>query len=517
MSVNRFVRTAVKRGLVALAVSLVLVASSPSGAVGVRPLVLDLDMRPGEAAEFELILSSPRRPETLNLTMFEARQSQDGSLNYAPADSARFPAAHWVTLEAQRVVVRPGEEVPVRGRVQVPYDAGGSYIVVVMVEPETPLSTGVAIRVRYAVRLHIRVQRVGLRPAAELLRFELVPDEHKAPILSMHMRNPSRLLYDVSAQVTIRDDTRRLVERVTLHTAASAPTGADTTQIYPGADVVFTGAVQQPLYPGEYEVRLFMRYADGRQLVKTRQIVIREDEFQTTGRTRPLAVFPERIEAELHPGAVAARPIQLRNDDPLPLWAHVRGRPIAPGYSRSVFDAMDVQVRGDAVVEVESRRTGRTVLVLQAPKDVDVGGYYGYIDVDVFRGDEHIDTVSVPMEVTVPGAWEPRATVLDVAYASNGQRTLFSVEVHNFSPVHIAPTGVIYLHDNDGVVVDTLSLRPEEDVVHILPDRSGLLLAEADQIAPGRYTAEVHVRYNGRTLDMADIPILIETTGGNGP
>lgn len=504
-------------GVILSFIFLTVILSTPTEAVGVRPLVQDLYVRPGDTAPFEIVFSSSGIQETVHLTVYEPRQMLDGSLGYVLGDATEFPPMRWISLERQRVVVRPGEDVRVPGQVHVPFDAGGSYIVVVMVEPEVEIGAGVTIRVRYAVRLQIHVERAGLRPAVELIDFNLVADEENAPVLLMHVRNPSRLLYDVSGEVTIRDDARQLVERVTMHTEYSAQMERDETPIYPGAEVVFVGDLKEPLYPGDYELRLFMRYADGRQIVQTRQITLTGDEFDQTERMRPVAVEPERITLQLRPGGVATVPLQLRNRTGQSLDVSVGAREISADYAHSVFETIEMQSRGETELAIDARRSGRTVLIMRAPRDVTSGGYYGYIDVGVFDGEGYVDTVSVPVEIVVPGPWEPRAQALDVTYEPGDGATTFSVYVRNLSDVHFPPSGVIYLNNERGVAVRTLFLELEEDVPHILPDRTGYLVGFIADLEPGEYTASIHVQYDQQDLDVVQFPVFIEATGGNEP
>lgn len=488
------------------------IATVKTEAVGVRPLVADLYVRPGEVAPFEIVFSSSGFQEIVNLVVYEPRQLLDGTLGFVLGDPAVFPPTRWVSMEQWRVVVRPGQDGRVLGEVHVPFDAGGTYPIVVMVEPEVQATTGVTIRVRYAVRLQVHVERAGLRPAVDLLDFDLVADEQGAPVLMMHVHNPSRLLHDVSGEVTIRDESRRLVERVVMHTGWSRQADVDATPIYPGAEVVFLGEITEPLYPGDYELRLFMRYGDGRQIVKTRRLTLVGDEFDQTERMRPIAVEPELISLQMRPGQVASVPLQFRNRTADALTVSFDPREISPGYGHSVFEAVEFESRGETEQLVEGRRSARSVLVIRAPRDIDAGGYYGYIEVAVSDGDDPVDTVRVPVELVVPGPWEPRAEVLDFTYEPGDEEdgAVFSVLVGNLSNVHFRPSGFIYLNNGDGDTVRTMFLEADEDVPHILPDRSGHLVAVSKNLEPGEYTAEVHVQYDQQDLDVVEFPLVIQ-------
>lgn len=88
---------------------------------------------------------------------------------------------------------------------KVPFDARGSYIIAIMVEPETPPEPGVTIRFRFAVRLHIRVDAPGIRPAAEVKKFTITGGEKGEPVIQALVQNISPLDYLTSAQATVRD------------------------------------------------------------------------------------------------------------------------------------------------------------------------------------------------------------------------------------------------------------------------------------------------------------------------
>ena len=110
-------------------------------------------------------------------------------MNYELANRDTFPVSSWITLENYQVRVLPGAETAVKGTIQVPFSAGGTYVVVIMVEPQTQVAQqGITFRVRYAIRLNIRVNRPGLIPTCELTRFELVRGEEGEPVIRARLK-----------------------------------------------------------------------------------------------------------------------------------------------------------------------------------------------------------------------------------------------------------------------------------------------------------------------------------------
>lgn len=67
-------------------------------------------------------------------------------------------------------------------------------MVTIMVEPERQQSSEIALHFRFAIRLRIRVERPGLRPAAEVEEFALTAGEEKEPVLRALVRNTSALI-----------------------------------------------------------------------------------------------------------------------------------------------------------------------------------------------------------------------------------------------------------------------------------------------------------------------------------
>ena len=91
------------------------------------PLVIDLDERPGDTQDFEIILNPGSSEETVLLSLYQPVQLLSGSLAYQEPDPDTFPSVNWVKLDKSEAKVYPGEDTVISGTVKVPFDAGGSH------------------------------------------------------------------------------------------------------------------------------------------------------------------------------------------------------------------------------------------------------------------------------------------------------------------------------------------------------------------------------------------------------
>ncbi len=501
-----------KRKIVILIIMLLLLSITPkSNAVGVRPLVIDLNLSPGDSESFELLLTPGSTQESVELNLYHPTQQITGGLSYEKGDTDKHSAIDWINLESNEIIVPPDEETRVKGEVNVPYDAAGSHTVVAMIEPVVDeAETGITFRVRYAVRININVDRPGLREEAEVLDFSLQADEENNPLLSVHLNNPSPLHYHAAAEVTVRDEDRRLIERVILRSQAAASAGRDVQRIYPGSEVLFSGQITEPLHPGSYDLQLFMYYSEGRQIIQRKSVEL-DDEFLDLERMEYVEVEPEAIQETLRPGGSTTQSVSIRNRTGDPLLVQIGGQEIEPDYPHSIFEKVDLQLRGDQEMELDARRSGRTVLVLRTPRDIAEAGYYGTLQVGVFSDSgEHLETREIDMEILIGEEHDYAVEFLDLTTKVFGDEYLFSATVSNKGLVHLAPEARIYLRDESGDIQRTLRLSLQEDVDRILPGMTSHLVTTAGNLEPGEYRAEVRVEHLGEELATDEIPVVLE-------
>ncbi|MFW6381094.1 MAG: hypothetical protein ACOCZ3_01000 [Bacillota bacterium] len=495
-----------------ITMGLMVLLSNSILAVGVRPLVLNFDLKPGASEEFELKLTPGTSRETVELQLFHPIQQLSGGLSYDEGDPERHPALSWVELEQSEVIVPAGEEQLVRGEVSVPYDASGSHTAVIMIEQADSEENQdlFAFKVRYAVRLNINIDRPGQRPKAELLDFSLTAGENQVPTLKAHIKNDSTLHFNAGAEVTVRGEDRRLIERVVLASEAAARAGRETTRIYPGSEVIFSGEVTEPLFPGTYDLQLFLQYADGRQLIERKTVTL-EDEFIGPDQVRHLSMDPEVVTKNLRPGAAATQVIELKNVSQDPITVRVNSKEIEEDYKYSMFELGDMQLRGDDEFSLDSRDSERLVMVYRTPREAETGGYYGNLELSVLDQEgQQLETQLIELQMLIGEEQKYSVDIQDLSYKELDDEYLFSLSFMNTGNIHLQPEGGITLRDEAGDIVKRINLELQEDIDRILPETAGYLTGTGTGLEPGEYTAEIVVTRQNQELETTEMPVTID-------
>ena len=482
-------------------------------AIGVQPMVLDFEGRPGEQYSFEISIFPESIQRVVNLSLYQPIQFFDGSVDFLEGDPKAYPPIGWVRLEKERILVPPGEPTKVQGTISVPFSAGGSHSVIVMVEPTVEdAEEGVTVIVRYAVRLTINVDRPGLRSELKILNTELVSDEDGKPLLMVHISNPSPFRFPISGESTIRDENRRLVERVNLRTLSAWETGHDSFAIYPYTELMLTAPIEEPLYGGNYYLQNFISYDTTKQVIKTQEVFVEEGQFVTLG-AQAIAVEPKAMEAHIQLGAATTFILQMENRQAEQFEISLGAEDIVAEYAHSIFEHLEIELRGEEFQTLQPRGRGRSILLVRAPRDAEPGGYYGKINVHVSSGDgEYVESYTIPMSVLVGRDLERAVEVRGIAVETLEEEYLFSASIGNAGNVHVTPWGKLELRDENDDVVNIVRLEMPEGVGSLLPDLAGFLVAtiHEDYISPGSYMATVQVFEDQERVGIAEFPLVIE-------
>ncbi len=467
-------------------------------AYGVNPLSVEVTTQPGEREDFEIKLTSTGREEIVNLLLYNPVQNIDGSLNFAEGNREKNTALEWIDFENERIVIPPEQEVKIKGTIDVPYNAGGSYTAILMVEPEKrPEEVGIIMQVRYAVRIDIFVDKPGLRPRGEITKIGITGDKEMNPRVFAKIKNLSEVNLGVASEVTIRTEDRRLLERVDLRSPATSRSGRDYLVIYRDSEVQFEGEIAEPLPAGTYDVRVFMRYNNGRQLVKSEKITI-GNEYYHPDRIKYLDVEPDVISENIRVGAAVTKAIKIKNrvDDELTL--KVGSSEIEEDYPYSVFSDFEFELRGKEEFNLKGRRESRQVLVTRYPRDIKPGGYYGNIVVQAYdEKGNFLETQQIPIDIIVGNPTEQKVVVENLNVNLIEDKLIFGITAENRGSYHITPEAKMRLYEGEQLL-RTYNLYLQEDVERILPIHSAVMITEveAGNIDPGEYRAEVTVEEN---------------------
>lgn len=495
-------------GVLVLAILSTLITFSPVQAAAVQPLVFDLYLSPGETSQFEILVSAEETQEIVDMALYSIVQEPDGNLQYI--QETTNPVHDWICLESDQLIIPPGEQHAIQGEVTVPFSAGGTYVLALMVEPQnTHVAGQVTFRFRYAVRVVINVERPGLRPDLSVDDFDILTDDEGLPSARTTILNTSNLLYPIAAEMTVRDENRALIERIVFG-QGDEETGLSEINIYPGAELWLDGNITKPLFPGTYDLRVFVRFANGRQKVYTEQLVVEEGDFAYAAEDIYLSANTDILEGTMRPGGASSHVLELTNNSNEPITVALSATEIVTDYERSIFEHCSVELRTDDVIEIEPRRTARAVLIVRSAREATDGGYYGYISATAYsQEEEQLGSQDILLKAVVGDEFQYDANVLSTAVSPLPEGLLLSTVVENLSTVDIAPTGVAYLKASTGEIMRTLRLELQEGVDHILPHQSGYLTTDGWQVELGEYTAEIRIFSGSTELTVSEETIIV--------
>jgi hypothetical protein len=490
-----------------------IILSAAVSAVGVRPLVLSFDLKPGESTDFELLLTPGSARETIDLIPYHPIQNLSGGLSYEVGNLTKHLALNWIELEQTQIVVPPGQEQVVRGQINVPFDAAGTHTAVIMVEQAddgTENQNLLNYKVRYAVRVNINIDRPGQRARAEISSLELSKNKEGNPQLVAHIKNASPVHFNASAEATIRDENNRLIERLNLVSEAAARANSLSTRIYPESEVNFQENLSQPLFPGDYNLQIFLRYGDNRQLVERKAITL-EEELTKSGEVRHLSVEPELISEKIRAGAPVTQIIDLNNISNENYKVKINRNEVVDNSRYSLFNLGELQLRGGDELELESRKSERLVFILRSARDAAAGGYYGQLELAVVNAqEEEIETQTIDLEILVGEDWEYRVEAGDLDYQKEGAVQTFTLDFKNSSPVHIVPRVSLNLIDAEGVSIETMNLNSPEEKKQLLPEEMVQMSRKTSDIKAGTYTAEIIISHQNQEIEIIERTVIIE-------
>lgn len=508
------VRTAVRGITLSLLIGMIILIASPvTWAFGVRPLVIDLNVKPGDTRDFEIIFNPGNNDETVLLSLYQPVQLLSGNLAYQEPDPEAFPAVNWVKLEKSEFKVYPGEDSYVTGTIKVPFDAGGSHTVVIMAEPKVAADQpGITLIVRYAIRLNIRVDRPGLRTQAELRDFTMVPGAEGEPVVVARIANTSPWDYLVSGEVTIRDSEKRLVERLVLNSEAGARANLTQTRVYPGSEVEFAGMVTKRLSPGDYTLRSFFRYGEHGQIIQTENITVVEGQYKFPGADEigAFTVEPEGITMELKAGQQKSQVLQLTSEIQEPSILVVSGKDLYPEYPYSPLEW--VELRGSGQLELPGRGKGRVVLTVAIPKETADASYNGSIVLGAYTPEtgDLLSQKVIPLSIQVGENHLYVVELKSLGAEQVEEGHMLSLDIANTGNVDLRPNADLLISTEDGEFVERAALILAEGAEKVMPLQRQQLVGLAQGLEPGAYKVKVTVYDGNREIISSEMLLEID-------
>jgi len=477
-------------------------------AIGVQPLTLDFQMNPGETEEFSIILSTSGIEENVNLSIYQSFQDYTGNLSYRKGDIESFPQMNWVKMENSRVTVLREGELELNGTISVPFGTpGGSYTIILMVEPEpSDPDQGVALLVRYAVRIIIRIDGPGLREQGEIKFVELQKDENGKQLMTVLVKNTSQLDYPGKVEVTIRDEERKLLERLTLRTISAQKANRDSIRIYPGAELLFVGWPENYLYPGKYEVRSFFEYGERGRKTMSSEITILPgiyNEPKLVG-SNYFKLKPEKLISFLDPAQRDTMPVEISNITNKSIYLVTEICEIEPDYQYSLVPWINFFSVGKGT-SLEPRQLNRSLIVIQIPADINPGGYYAFLSIKAYTDEsmmELLDEKLVPI-ISIVGKENNIDTELaDFQIDTEGLGSQISLTLRNKGNKHIEPVVKLSIIDKENNLIEKVELISNDLSSKLLfPDKEVQFEGNyKENLEKGVYTASIEITQDNNSI-----------------
>ena len=498
-----------------LSFSLMILFSFTVKAIGVQPLTLDFSMSPGETEDFQLIFSSSGIAENVAISIYQCYQDYTGNLGYRLADQGSFPEMGWIELEENSVQV-PGEgEVYLKGSIRVPFGTQpGSYIIILMVEPEPgKAGDGISLLVRYAVRLIVRVDGPVLRERGRINFLRLDKDENGEPLIIAGVENTSRLDYLAGVEVTIRDENRSLVERVTLRTIFGVKNNRDLTRLYPGSEVLFLGKPENYLFPGNYELRAVMSYGERGKASFIDNIGILPGQFKEPARALNefLSIKPEMIDFRLEPGQRLTETIEITNISRERVYIKTELLEIGED-NNSLLPWL--RLYADERLVLMPRQSRKLLNILQLPLNVERGGYYALVNLKVFQDESMLNLLDeqfIPVCCLVGEDSSQEIKIKGFEFNNEGEQKFF-LPVKNTGQVHLKPAVKLTLWNNKEELMEEIELDSADLIGGILfPGGEALYKGNLKKkLERGEYEALIEVKDENDSIQIATYRVFIE-------
>jgi hypothetical protein len=475
----------------------------------VQPLALDFLLKPGETTNFKITLTPGNTPEEDLISICKAEQQLTGDLIYQVADPATFPLAKWINIPSS-VKLNPGNKQEVTGTIKVPLDANGCNVIGIMIEPKQENVKGISVVVRYAIRIMIQVDRPGNRPDAAVTSFNLIKGDKGQPVIAAQVKNNSPLEFMTSANVTIRDSNRRLVERVPLMTGSGLP----EFLILPLSELRYTGTPKEVLTPGDYEIRLFYNYASGKQLLFAKNITVKAGDFvYPKSILKMVKITPLEVEFTGSPKTTSIKPIKFENKSDKPVTICLEPAEIEPKYPYSILTKTSLEIKGDITFTLDPGRMATNLIMVKFNEGLGQENY-GLIKVHIFSTDEKpklIEESVINLTAITPGKFNYAAEVLGISGDRTGNQYLISTVILNKGNARISPTAKAVINDSSGKTIETVDLSNEvTDTVYVIPGKQITLSGLTTSLKPGKYKVQVYL-VNGKVeLGMYNFDLVLK-------
>ncbi|MEW6675935.1 MAG: hypothetical protein AB1348_08060, partial [Nitrospirota bacterium] len=511
------------------------------GAVGVKPMTIDLELSPNQKGEFQIDVysTSPKEDTPVHLSLFDAVQKEDGTMDFVDVGKNPYSCTPWIKLEKTDFTVLAGETVTVKGEIFVPRAKSGSRIATIMVEPGyEKKKTGITVRVRYAVVLKLKIKGRTVVENAKLERFGIKRLENGTPAIEAVILNKSEIDFTAKGRALIQDSSGKIITSINLTTESFERKKKDIEKekekkfkdkdkakeeeqrLYPGSKVAFFGKFDKPMSPGEYTAILSMKYGK-RSLTAKEKIKLTEEDIASLAVKKPVEgasfeIKPANLEIKSPPGGVRSSFFSITNITEMPIKVTLSLKDIeySPDGETIIKEKGSTPYSASEWIELEKAeymigpRLSQTVSMrIKVPESAQPGGRYAQVVVEESKGEAKN---FVEIGVIVPGRVEP---VIEIKRFERVRKDIgaeeFVLDVKNSCAMHLVPKGRVVIKDIYNNEVEQVELKLKARA--ILPQTVGRMTGEIKKkLIPGEYTANVEIDYGGKERATSKLSFVIK-------
>jgi hypothetical protein len=465
-------------------------------AIGVEPMSVEIEADAGASTEFILTIRGEAQDTITKITPFQPLQQETGDITYQQVDAETYSPIGWINLEQTEVEVPAGGRTDIPIRVNIPFGVRGTYILTLMVEPEAAQGEGmIQFKIRYAVRVTIRVNSSGIRENAKLDVIQFVPNEQNEPELQVKLKNNSGLDYICSVNASVRDENGRLIENMKMMTDSEQKRGQQGIRFYPDAALTFVGVPEKIVSAGTYRVQAIIKMNDFQRIFQ-QTLEISKDEFVfPDARDLYLIIDNTKRFLEIRPGGVKTDVIQATNEAQEPVDVTIQFTDVLPDFENSI--KYFVSFRGEPKFTLQPGRANRLVSMYKIPREATPNTYYGKLIYTASKEGTPITDEVVTMAVQIGEKKTPSATLANIS--SNGE--IVAAVLKNNGEVHLSDLlgEISVLRKETSEIISTVEVTPIDDS-WVFPTQEFSLIGQPETTIPTGTMIYRMMLYDGKEL-----------------
>lgn len=310
--------------------------------MAVGPMQQWVEVKPGEEAFCTMTVKNPDRgPQTnpcvayVNVVDFSV--NPHGKLLFDQEHKDSRSAVDWISLDASRITLQPGESRELKLRVAAPANADGDYWAAITFtmgnsgnqkqSMNVNLRTACGVFVRVKRRNHIESTSI-VDMNVTLPQFDLEQDTAEESTCDQTSQQvPTKCALKIDAELkndgltAITGNVKAILYSEDYHRIATIPLYASRRRVFPGHTRWFSGVMTQPLPVGPYKMRVFVNSDSkySRTTTKDLEFSISEkvacqwsDNFKDDV-SQVLKLKPTELDLTLNPGRFTTAKLLVEN------------------------------------------------------------------------------------------------------------------------------------------------------------------------------------------------------------